>query len=92
MKFNKNFFQMVTLLVSMFSVLLAIFTTVYNADLFYKSNVNEIVLALATVIISLLFGTYILQILRAILKINNNQRGETRQDNHVGRHSERQIE
>ena len=29
---------------------------------------------------------------RAILKINNNQRGETRQDNHVGRHSERQIE
>ena len=66
MKFNKNFFQMVTLLVSMFSVLLAIFTTVYNADLFYKSNVNEIVLALATVIISLLFGTYILQILRRI--------------------------
>jgi hypothetical protein len=32
------------------------------------------------------------QVLRAILKINNNQRGETRQDNHVGRHSERQIE
>lgn len=31
-------------------------------------------------------------ITRAILKINNNQRGETRQDNHVGRHSERQIE
>lgn len=30
--------------------------------------------------------------IRAILKINNNQRGETRQDNHVGRHSERQIE
>lgn len=29
---------------------------------------------------------------RAILKINNNQRGETRQDNHVGRRSERQIE
>ena len=31
-------------------------------------------------------------ITRAILKINNNQRGETRQDNHVGRRSERQIE
>ena len=30
--------------------------------------------------------------LRALLKINNNQRGETRQDNHVGRRSERQIE
>ena len=30
--------------------------------------------------------------IRAILKINNNQRGETRQDNHVGRRSERQIE
>ena len=29
---------------------------------------------------------------RATLKINNNQRGETRQDNHVGRRSERQIE
>ena len=32
------------------------------------------------------------KITRAILKINNNQRGETRQDNHVGRRSERQIE
>jgi len=30
--------------------------------------------------------------IRAILKINNNQRSETRQDNHVGRRSERQIE
>jgi hypothetical protein len=29
---------------------------------------------------------------RAILKTNNNQRGETRQDNHAGRHNERQIE
>lgn len=29
---------------------------------------------------------------RAILRINNNQRGETSQDNHAGRHRERQIE
>ena len=38
-------------------------------------------------------GTSIkVEMVRAILKINNNQRGETRQDNHVGRRSERQIE
>ncbi len=30
--------------------------------------------------------------LEAILKINNNQRVETIQDNHALRHSERQIE
>lgn len=63
MKFNKNNFQIITLLIATLSLIVTIFSVVDNTRLFLD---NEIILALATALVTSLFATYVLSIIRRI--------------------------
>lgn len=63
MKFNKNTFQIITLLIATLSLIVTIFSVVDNTRLFLN---NETILALEAAIVTPLFATYVLSIIRRI--------------------------
>lgn len=63
MKFNKNNFQIITLLIAALSLIVTIFSVVDNTRLFLD---NEIILAFATALVASLSATYVLSIIRRI--------------------------
>ncbi|MGE9949482.1 toll/interleukin-1 receptor domain-containing protein [Coprococcus catus] len=63
MNFNKNNFQIITLLIAALSLIVTIFSVVDNTRLFLD---NEIILAFATALVASLSATYVLSIIRRI--------------------------